>query len=237
MSSRQEEKERRRQERLALEQQEAGAAARRRRLGIVFGTILAVAAVAAIVVVAASSGGGGGGGGDGDKGGPGDLDVKAVPIPPQRTANLTAAAKAAGCEVRDLPNYGRDHTEEPVTYKSNPPTSGAHNPVPASDGTYPKGETPDAGHLVHALEHGRIQFQYKPGTPVAQVGRLLSLFEEREAYVLLYENATGMKYAVAATAWRHLLGCPRFNDNVWDALRAFRDEYTLKAPEVIAQKE
>lgn len=238
MSSRQEEKERRRQERLALEQQEASSAARRRRLGIVFGTLLAVAAVAALVVVIASGGGGGGNGNDaGDDGGPGDVGVEAVPIPPQRTANLEEAAKDAGCVVRNLPNYGRDHTEESVTYRSNPPTSGPHHPIPASDGTYAKGDTPDVGTLVHSLEHGRIHLQYKPGTPDAQVGRLVSLFEEREAYVLLYENTTEMEHAVAASAWRHLIGCPRFNDQVWDALRAFRDQWTLKAPEVIAQQQ
>jgi hypothetical protein len=38
---------------------------------------------------------------------------------------------------------------------------------------------------------------------------------------------------VAATAWTHLLGCPRMNNQVFDAIRAFRDAYVDKAPEKI----
>jgi hypothetical protein len=40
-----------------------------------------------------------------------------------------------------------------------------------------------------------------------------------------------MKYAVAATTWGQLLGCPRMNDRVFDALRAFRERYIDQGPE------
>ena len=42
-----------------------------------------------------------------------------------------------------------------------------------------------------------------------------------------------MPYAVAATAWTHLLGCPKMNDKVFDAIRAFRLAYVDKGPEFI----
>jgi hypothetical protein len=43
-----------------------------------------------------------------------------------------------------------------------------------------------------------------------------------------------MKYAVAATAWGHLLGCNQMNDKVFDALRTFRERYIDKGPEAVA---
>ena len=39
--------------------------------------------------------------------------------------------------------------------------------------------------------------------------------------------------AVAATAWDHLLGCPRMNEQVFDAVRAFRNTYVDKGPEIV----
>jgi hypothetical protein len=42
-----------------------------------------------------------------------------------------------------------------------------------------------------------------------------------------------MPYAVAATAWGHLLGCPTMNDQVFDAVRAFWKNYVDKGPEII----
>ena len=42
-----------------------------------------------------------------------------------------------------------------------------------------------------------------------------------------------MPYEVAATAWGHLLGCPKMNDEVFDALRAFRKDYVDKGPEKV----
>ena len=73
------------------------------------------------------------------------------------------------------------------------------------------GHDAELGRLVHALEHGRIEIQYKPGRPPATVARLEKLVDELDSgyHMLLFENATQMPYAVAATAWGHLLGCPR----------------------------
>ena len=40
-----------------------------------------------------------------------------------------------------------------------------------------------------------------------------------------------MPYAVAAVAWQHLIGCPTFNPQVFDALRDFSKMYIDTAPE------
>jgi hypothetical protein len=233
MSSRQEQKEARRQERMALEADEKRKADRNRRLQIVGGAVLGIAVVAAVVVAVVA----GSGGGDKSKPkttGKKNPEVKAVPLPPRKTTDLFAAAKAAGCVVKTFPAEGHTHVTQTVTYKTNPPTSGNHNPVPADDGDYSGQQTPPKENYVHTLEHGRIEFQYAPGTPPKVIGQMRTLFGEQGQYhALLFQNNTGMPYQVAATAWTHLIGCKTVNPKVWDALRAFRVRYTDQAPEQI----
>ncbi|HVS28809.1 MAG TPA: DUF3105 domain-containing protein [Solirubrobacteraceae bacterium] len=223
MSSRQEEKEHRRQERLEHEQSEAAARARVRRLQIAFGALLGAVAIAAIVWAITSS--------DGKKKA---LSPKAPPPP-----SLTAAATAAGCVARTVPIEGHSHVPGSVNYRGNPPTSGNHNPTPAADGDYVGKPVPAKEMTVHTLEHGRIEIQYRPGTAASVIGQLEGLFNEQLGnlpsgyHVLLFQNQTNMPFAVAATAWGHYLGCPKFNAKVPAAIRAFRVAYTDKAPEQI----
>jgi len=232
MSSRQEEKERRRRERLEAEQAAAAAAARKRRTGLLVGGGLAGAAIAAIVIAVAASGGG-------------KTSHKASASQAKLDAALQTNAAAAGCAARTFPSEGRQHTEGKVVYKTNPPTSGNHFPTPPSDGVYDPGGTPPITHLVHALEHGRVEYQYHPGISPAVVAQLTTLMKEPVTgqpggtqpggYLqLLFQNPTGMPYAVAATAWTHSLTCPTFKGAATlDALRAFRAAYVNKGPEFI----
>ena len=218
---------------MAREAEEKRKADRNRRLQIVGGVVLGIAVVAAVVVAVVVSAGGG----DDSKPkteGQKNPQVKAVPIPARKTADLFASAKAAGCVVKTFPNEGREHITTAGTYKTNPPTSGNHNPVPADDGDYSGQSSPAKENFVHTLENGRIEFQYKPGTPAKVIGQMRTLYGEGGAYhSLLFENNTGMPYQVAATAWTHLIGCPSVSDKTWDALRAFRVRYTDQAPEQI----
>ena len=106
-------------------------------------------------------------------GGGGDSKADAEPptarrrSPRARPRTSTQAVKAAGCDVQDLPErgphapavrHGGQHN-----YKTNPPTSGDHSPMPAQDGVYAPGNSPAKENFVHTLEHGRIEFQYSPG--------------------------------------------------------------------------
>jgi hypothetical protein len=232
MSSRQEEKERRRKEREAIEQAARASAARRKRLGI---AAIALAAIVALAVVGLAVGGVLGGGDD-DGSGPGEVSGEVAPPPKFDAVNLDEASKAAGCTVSRDRNEGADHTPEPVKYQKNPPTSGDHDPVAAIEGEYD--EAPDVEQSVHALEHGRINVQYKPGAPPERVAQLRGLLEEEfkgiEGYkTLLFPNQTGMTPAVAATAWTRSLTCPEWNDRVFDAIRQFREDFVDKGPEFI----
>jgi hypothetical protein len=230
VSSRQEEKERRRKERLEREQADAKRAARRKRMQLAFGGLLAVAAIAGIVVVVLISTGG-------DSGGPAKAsDATNVKLPEQATSDINAAAKAAGCTLNNPAYEGANHEQKDFKasdYKTNPPTSGNHTPDWYEDGIYAPGDTPELGKLVHPLEHGRIEVQYKKGTDAETVGKLEALLsEEQDGYhMLLFENTTNMDAAVAATAWTHSLTCPEMNDKVFDAIRTFRSRYIDKGPE------
>lgn len=227
MSSRQEEKERRRREREEAERKAAQSGASRKRLAMVLGAVL-VAAVAVIVGLAVATGGE-----EGANQAQGDTAIPAFEI-----TNPAEAARAAGCRLEDHRSEGRGHTSEAVQYRTNPPTSGSHDPVAAQDGIYPVGGPPDVEQSVHSLEHGRINIQFKKGTPAETINRLEALmnFEvkgEQGYHALLFENQTNMKHAVAATAWTKSLTCPQMNDKVFDAVRAFWRTNVDKGPEFI----
>jgi hypothetical protein len=231
MASREEEKRRRREERMAAEQQVASAQARKRRLQAAVGAVLIIGVVVVAVLALA---GGGGDNGSGPQPSGADPNVK---IPAPKEKDLDKAAEAAGCVLLDPPIEGRGHTTETVKYKSNPPTSGSHNPEPSDDGIYTPGNSPEPVHYVHTLEHGRIEIQYKPGTPASQIAQLETVasekFNDKAAYkTLLFENNTKMPYAVAATAWGHILGCKTFGDGVFDAIRDFRAKWVDQGPEI-----
>jgi hypothetical protein len=236
MASRQEEKEARRQERMERERQEAASAARKKRLQLVGGGVLAVVAIAAVVIAIVAAAGGG----DSEKeaSAPSSGAAASVKLPPQETSDVVAAAKAAGCTLTHPEYEGAGHEEKdfkPSDYKTNPPTSGTHFPDWYDDGVYEPGTTPQLGMLVHTLEHGRINVQYKPGTSKDDVAKLEALLaEQNDGYhMLLYENTTGMDAAVAATAWTQSLTCPAMNDKVFDAIRTFRARYIDKGPETV----
>jgi hypothetical protein len=233
MASRREEKEQRRQERLARERAQLADTRKRRMYSIVAGSVLALGAIVAIVVVVAA--GGGGGANDSALGFSKKAETSATP-PPEKIADLPAAAKAAGCRLANPPIEGRTHVTGKVKYKTNPPTSGNHYPIPQDDGVYTK--TPPFTHLVHTLEHGRIEFQYKPGASAADVAKLRRLASEplegtAGYHVVLFENNTDMPAAFAATAWTHSITCSALTPQALDAMREFRKGYTDKAPEFI----
>ncbi|GAC1317462.1 MAG: hypothetical protein NVSMB25_05180 [Thermoleophilaceae bacterium] len=240
MATRKEQREEARAARQEREAAERERVRRRRRVWQVGAGLVGVAAIVIAVIAVSSSSGGGGK--------PGPSSGKTPPIPAAKIPDLTQAAAAAGCQLNSYtfnPTTDRTHLADGQTvhYKTNPPSYGAHYQTPASDGDYVSRSTPALGNLVHALEHGRIEIQYRPGLPKNGVGQLETLFNEPMgsfgpgALMLLFSNTSGMPYDVAAAAWAHTLTCPHFNPRVFDALRDFRATYTLKAPEQIPEPE
>jgi hypothetical protein len=238
MASRKEQKERARQERLAQERAREAAARKVRRLQMAGVTVVGIVAVAAIAVVLASGGGG-------SLANPITPAKSNIQLPAQRISNLTTAAKAANCTIINTPDSiarttnNRQHVQAgtKVKYATNPPSFGPHYPVPAHDGEYPPSGTPKIEYLVHALEHGRIEYEYRPGLPTRDVKTLEALMQEPEGsfapgqLMVMFQNPTNMPFDVAAVAWGHILGCRTYNAGVIDAFRAFRLAYTDKGPE------
>jgi hypothetical protein len=219
MASRKEEKERLRREREEAERAAAASANRRRMLAAVAGGVALVAAVVVIAIVALGGDDNGGNGGNGG-------DDTTASLPPTQTTDFDEAVEASGCRFREFESEGEGHTSADVEYQANPPHSGAHDPEWAQDGIYESGP-PDLEQSVHALEHGRVNIQYRPGTPQRRIDQLEALVNEDVRgtegwHTLLFENQSDMNAAVAITSWTRSLTCPQFTDGVFDAFRAFR---------------
>ncbi|MBJ7331872.1 MAG: DUF3105 domain-containing protein [Solirubrobacteraceae bacterium] len=232
MSSRQDEKKKRREEREAQERAAAQSKKRTRLVLIGFGvaTVLAVVVIAGVLIA--------GSGGD-DESKASTTAASGAAVPAREITDFDEAVKASGCTFKEYPSEGSTHQEEPFTdYKTNPPTSGTHNPEPAQDGVYDAGNSPEVNNWVHTLEHGRILIQYKPGTPKKTIDQLTTLTGENVNgspgyHMVLMENTTDMPYEVAAVSWTRTLGCKDFDEKAFDAIRAFRDKYVDKAPELV----
>jgi hypothetical protein len=249
MASRKEEKERLRQQRLAAERAAASKGRGRLIAGYVVAGLLALAVVAGLVVVIASGGSDSGGvdacgnahiknSGGTTRGLEPDCREGTTP-PPIQVADLKLSAQQAGCELKlDLPDEGNTHVSNstPVDYKTVPPTSGNHNPVPIDDGAYRTPVTSDTGqptnvrNEVHAMEHGRIEIHYRPSLPEAQQLAVKGVFDADPNGMLLFPDPD-MPYDVAVTAWTNEVVCPTYNETVLDVIRNFRDTYRGNGPE------
>jgi hypothetical protein len=245
MSSRKEQKEALRREREQREAQAKAAQRRRRLIGYGAGGVFVAVIVAVLVVVLVSGVATGGGGDSGTQaGGSSDVLPAGGEVPERQTEDLQQAVEAAGCELKDLSGGGvGEHTEdlaETVEYDSNPPTQGRHYVIPAEDGAYE--QAPDVKELVHSLEHGRIVIWFRKNLPEDQRANLKAFYDEDTYQMLLAPNETDMPYAVAASAWNReptpagtgrLLGCSEYSPEVFDALRAFKDEHRSNGPEAV----
>jgi hypothetical protein len=127
-----------------------------------------------------------------------------------------------------------------IKYASKPPTSGNHYQEWAEDDAYE--DAPDVKMLVHALEHGRIVIWLKKSLPSEQRAALKAFYDDDPYQMLITPDETGMTYQVAATAWNaepepngtgRLLGCPKFGDEVFTAIEAFKDEHRSRGPEPV----
>jgi hypothetical protein len=248
MSSRKEQKEALRRERLAKEQAATQAAARKRLIGIVVASILVLGIVGALVAVVLA-------GGDDDEASSGVASSGAASvsypdggeIPAQKEADLAAAMKTAGCTdetVVDNPYADPKgiHTADPnevIPYKSEPPALGRHYQVPIEDGIYD--EEQPVTHVVHSLEHGRVIVWLRPDLPSDQLAQFKALYDEDPYHVIMLPRAE-LKQPFAVSAWvggdtgdstGHILRCNEVNDNIWDAIRAFKEKYRDKAPEFV----
>ena len=232
MASRKEQKAALRAERERKEAERAAAAARKRLVAIIAGSLVALGALGAIIAVAMSGGDGEdtSAGGDGGDGGARISFPDGGSVPDQREADLARAADAARCKTANPPDAGSGHVETPVTYKSNPPSSGEHHPVPAEDTLYDDEQPKEP--LVHSLEHGRIVMWVNPSADEEFLGQVKALYEEDPYHVIVTPDPS-IPGPVAASAWTHILTCDRTSGATFDAIRAFKEKWRDKGPEFV----
>ncbi len=199
------------------------AASDRRRVKQLVAFAVFALAVTLVWIVAITTGGSSGARPTG--GSPSVYPAASIPAPRERS--LSRAVASSRCVLRSFPSYGRGKTGARVQYRTNPPTSGPSDPSPAADGIYD--DPAGTSKLVRALANGRVIFQFAPGAPPKLRGQLKTLVKQDPRHLILTANQTGMSYAVAATAWRHYLGCNTVNGSTFDALRDFRDTYRNRA--------
>ncbi|HVL89258.1 MAG TPA: DUF3105 domain-containing protein [Actinomycetota bacterium] len=150
-------------------------------------------------------------------------------------------AAEAGCEPpAQYPSEGSDHITPPstVSYKTDPPTSGAHYaqaaspPAPGPTGVLASALPNEA--QVHNLEHGHILIQYQQDALTeSQIKSLTALVESDPGWIQLAprENRDAK---VAFTAWQVLQKCNEPNDKIAEAAAEFVKRFKNQAPESVA---
>jgi uncharacterized protein DUF3105 len=226
---REEERERLRQARQERESTQFRSAKRRLFVAYAVAGVIGLAVVAGIVLAVSGSGSGGGNAhlnvASGSVNGFEPDERAGAEVPAAKETNLEKAAEKAGCVLRlELKDEGHNHLPPTATapeYQTNPPTSGNHaeSPFQQADGAY--SEMPDEIFIVHSLEHGRMEVQYSPDLSEDEQLELKGLYDTMYGGTLLFPNPN-MSYAVAATTWTNLIGCPEYKGAATlDAIRAF----------------
>ena len=127
---------------------------------------------------------------------------------------LADVARKSGCQLHEFEN----------ARVTNPPVTGRRvEQSIAADGSHIGRATPPINATTHALLHGRVLIQYRPGLPEPEVHSLDQFVRNNPDRVVGFANQTGMTSPVAATAYLSLLTCPRVSAGTLRALRVFRD--------------
>jgi hypothetical protein len=171
-------------------------------------------------------------------------------------ARVTPVLEAAGCEVTAAAAGEPLHItsrNEVVTYRTYPPTSGTHHPVPAIWGKYTR--PIDSRQAVHNLEHGGIVIWFGSQISADDLSKLSDFYDEspnallvtpidEQSRVARYPAHKPLTTQIALTAWTARAPsanaappgrgqgvsavCPHFDRT---AFVAFRDEFRGKGPE------
>lgn len=146
------------------------------------------------------------------------------PARPATVAEPRASAPAASCVVRR--DSGR--VASSALRVMQPPTLGPRA-RPAPPGIHTRPLPPAA--LVGALRRGVIVVQYRPSLRRALVKRLRREFGGDDPPTIVTPDATGMRFAVAVTAWSRLLGCASARGDALAAAHDFRRRHAGVGPD------
>ena len=128
--------------------------------------------------------------------------------------------------VESPPFEGTGH-QGPYAYRGNPPTSGAHHPVPLDPAFYNVGQPPTR--LVHSLEHCHIVIYYvAPAQSVLDTLKVWTALFSGPWSGVLATRREGLGQSLVLTAWRKKLTLKSFDEA---AAAAFIDRYRGRGPE------
>lgn len=132
-------------------------------------------------------------------------------------------------KVQEFPIEGREHISRatPVTYNTNPPTSGDHFAEAESWGVYGK-EIEDKA-AVHSLEHGGIWISYKD-VDEETVKALNELGRENPQSVVVSPRA-GNDTPIAVVSWGRMMKLDKLDKTL---IQKYIDTYKNQGPEKLA---
>jgi hypothetical protein len=154
-----------------------------------------------------------------------------------RSSNEAAtpwAERAAGIEgivdYRDNADKSitsRTHKDGPLTYATNPPVGGDHNPRWQNCNGDVYAEPIAKEHAVHSLEHGAVWVTYKQGLPADQVSTLQGKVEGQD--YMLMSPVAGLEKNVSLQAWGYQLKVDTVDDpRIDEFIKALRLNATVE---------
>ena len=149
-------------------------------------------------------------------------------------ASTPWAERAAGIEgivnYRDNPDKtitSREHKDGALTYATNPPVGGDHNPRWQNCNGDVYAEPIAKEHAVHSLEHGAVWVTYKQGLPADQVAKLQQRVDGQD--YMLMSPVAGLEKNVSLQAWGYQLKLDSVDDpRIGEFIRALRLNATVE---------
>jgi hypothetical protein len=127
-------------------------------------------------------------------------------------ASLLAACAPEDTTIEGLETFTvtQGHKEGRLSYPTNPPAGGEHNPAWQNCGVY---DTQVAiENAVHSMEHGAVWITYQPNLPQEEVQKLRELVKGR-SYTLVSPYLVGaLEKPIYAVAWGARVGVDSADD-------------------------